>query len=67
MAEEADFDERCLSILNLMMADCCQAFERLPIVEYSDLLRNILYSGVWMKFAQIRKTRKEGTGERKDV
>ena len=67
MAEEADFDERCLSILNLMMADCCQAFERLPIVEYSDILRNILYSGVWMKFAQIRKTRKEGTGERKDV
>lgn len=62
---DEDFDERCMNILNLMMAECSLAFERLPIIKYGDILRNILYSGVWIRFAQVRKTRKEGAGEKK--
>ena len=27
-----------------------RCFERLPCVEDADLLRNILYSGVWLKY-----------------
>ena len=30
------------------MALSCRAFERLPIVERTGILRNILYAGVWM-------------------
>lgn len=49
-------------ILTLMMAECCREFEKLPIVEYADILRNILYSGVWCRFAQITvKRQKEET------
>ena len=29
---------------------CARSFERLPCVEDVDLLRNILYSGVWLKY-----------------
>ena len=34
----------------MMMAECCRAFEVLPVVENASILRNILYSGVWAGF-----------------
>ncbi len=52
--ESPDFHERCRQILTMMMAQCSQAFETLPIVENIDILRNILYSGVWTRFEQIQ-------------
>lgn len=36
-------------ILNLMMSEASLAFEQLPILENTAILRNILYSGVWSK------------------
>ena len=47
--DQPGFDAYCESILNAMMADCVRIFERLPIVEEAQLLRNILYSGVWKR------------------
>jgi hypothetical protein len=48
----------------MQIAECCRAFERLPIVENAGILRNILYSGIWTKFAAVYKRRKENkTGE----
>lgn len=44
------FDEYAEKLLLMMMADCTGEFERLPIVENAELIRNILYSGVWTKF-----------------
>ncbi len=37
-------------VLNLMMAECAREFERLPVLMNADILRNILYAGVWVKF-----------------
>ena len=37
-------------VLELMAADCARVFERLPIVENTDILRNVLYSGIWTAF-----------------
>ena len=37
----------------MMMADCSYEFEQLPIVRDADLIRNILYSGVWAKYNQM--------------
>ena len=37
-------------IFELLLANCARSFERLPCVEDVDLLRNILYSGVWLKY-----------------
>ncbi len=59
-----DFDDQCKEILMMQMGECCRAFERLPIVENAGLLRNILYSGVWAKFAAVYQRRtKTGDGE----
>lgn len=50
-------------VLELMAADCARAFERLPIVEHVEILRNILYSGIWTAF----RKKKNLSGEwRKD-
>ena len=61
--KEKGFDDMCQYILNLMMADCSRAFEYLPVIRYRETLRNILYSGVWIRFVQNRKKRTEKLGE----
>ncbi|MCR4672881.1 MAG: DUF5685 family protein [Lachnospiraceae bacterium] len=46
------FDERCKEILVMQISECCRVFERLPIIDENlGILRNILYSGAWSKFA----------------
>jgi hypothetical protein len=37
-----------------MMSEASRAFERLPILTNVEIMRNILYSGVWCKYASIR-------------
>lgn len=46
-----DGSSRAMEMMNDTMAQCAAAFERLPIIENADILRNIMYSGVWMKAA----------------
>jgi hypothetical protein len=41
-----------LALLSMLLSDCTVAFERLPMVQDMDLMRNILYSGVWQKYNQ---------------
>ena len=45
----AELAETVREALNLMMSECCLAFEYLPILTYEDILRNILYAGVWLR------------------
>ncbi len=49
------FDSYCETLLNSLMASCARSFERLPVVQDAELLRNILYSGVWSRFERIRE------------
>ncbi len=55
--KEHKLEDKAEEYLKLLMGGCCQAFEMLPLIENVDILRNILYSGVWMKFAQVTKKR----------
>ena len=55
------FEEEVRRILLMMMAETCREFEKLPIIKYGDILRNILYSGVWCRFEEVSKKRR---GER---
>lgn len=57
---EEDFDEKCEEMLTYVLAECTSEFEKLPCVEDAEILRNILYAGVWDKFD---KKRKEKDGE----
>ena len=59
------FDEQVRQLLIMMMAQTCREFEKLPVIKYTDILRNILYSGVWVRFEMIHKQREE-SGEKKE-
>lgn len=56
---ESDFDDKCEKMLRMMMAESAKAYEMLPIIWYEDIIRNILYSGVWTRFEMIKKKRGE--------
>lgn len=55
--EQPDYEEMCRKALTMMVADATQAYEQLPIVLDADILQNILYSGVWSKYAYLQKKR----------
>lgn len=59
LQKKGSFEEDCQQILTMMMAECCREFEKLPIIENVEILRNILYSGVWSRYNMIRKKREE--------
>ena len=50
LSEQPGYEEEMKEIFELLLAECARSFERLPCVEDADLLRNILYSGVWLKY-----------------
>ena len=64
--ESATFEEDCEKILTLTAAACSREFEQLPIIEYTSILRNILYSGIWSRYEKARKKRNEGDDGNKD-
>lgn len=55
MAKDKDFDQRVLHILTMQAAEAARNFERLPIVQDLELLRNILYSGLWIREPDKKK------------
>lgn len=66
MYQSANFEDECGQILTMMIAECSREFEKLPILENVDILRNILYSGVWVRFKNIREKRSESRNERNE-
>ena len=51
--------------LNMMVASATEYFERLPLVENLEILRNILYAGVCGKFEKIKAKREKEKEEKK--
>lgn len=62
MYENPDFEEQCRGILVLMMSECSREFEQLPILENIEILRNIIYSGVWYRYEKVREERESKKG-----
>lgn len=52
-----EFEEGMSRLLKQMMAECARAFEHLPIIQEADILRNIIYSGVWSRFVTVSENR----------
>ena len=60
MRESADdMDTLCRLLLTSMMSECAKSFERLPILLHADILRNVLYSGVWSKYEYVQAKKKK--------
>jgi len=49
------FEKQAYTILEMMMAECSRAFEQLPILENVEILRNILYSGIWCRYEMVQR------------
>ena len=48
-----DFNEYCKGILNIVAAESAKYFERLPIICNIDILRNIMYAGIWSRYNKL--------------
>lgn len=46
-------------ILDILMSDCIQKYNKLPVTLYKGILDNILYSGVWTKYEAMKRKSKE--------
>ena len=57
LAGRPDYEEKAGRILKMMAASAAEYFELLPIIENVDILRNILYSGIWTKYGLLRGTK----------
>ena len=42
------------------IAECAMAFEKMPILQDANILRNILYSGVWTKYYKAKEEGNKG-------
>ena len=52
---DPEFEAWCRQVLTMMMAECASEFEKLPILKDIDILRNILYAGVWTKYETVKR------------
>lgn len=59
--ETARFDAHMKDLLTVIIGEAATAFETLPLVQDAELLRNILYSGVWTRWVlhETRQAQKE--------
>ena len=58
-----NFETLCRLMMTSLMSECAKSFERLPILLHAEILRNVLYSGVWCKYEYIQMKRKKRTGK----
>lgn len=57
--QREDLDTWCRLLLTSMISECAKSFERLPILLHTDILRNVLYSGVWTKYEYLQLKRRK--------
>lgn len=58
LSRTPEYEEKCKEMLCMMIAECSAQFEALPCVLDVDILRNILYDGVWTRYRRIQEQKK---------
>ena len=59
-AKKAGYEERIREILQMMAGEAALEFEKLPCLQEGDILRNILYGGVWTRYRKHREEKSPG-------
>lgn len=54
-----EYEKRVHDMLLMMMAEAGNAFEHLPCVQENQIIKNIIYSGVWAGYNKIQKEKQE--------
>lgn len=57
MSAREDYEEFCKESLTLLIAECTQEFETLPLLQDVEILRNILYAGCWSRYRMKQNKR----------
>ena len=57
--DDLDFEQKCRDMLCMMIAECCGEFEKLPCILDIDILRNILYDGIWSIYRKKQQMKGE--------
>lgn len=52
-----------LALLKMLIGECSAEFEILPLAQDADILRSVLYSGVWTQYAARLEKKKGGTAD----
>ena len=68
LAKRPDYEAQMEQILRMMVAESTVRFEQLPCLVDVDILRNILYDGVWNHYNKIQmKKREDNKDEQKSI
>lgn len=54
-----DFETLSRLMMTSMISECAKSFERMPILMHAEILRNIIYSGVWSKYEYLQLKEKK--------
>ena len=57
-----DNEQRFRDILKMLLGDCVREFDRLPLVQDADILKNVLCVGLWTEFDK-KYSRKKGPSD----
>ncbi len=63
---QESYEERCHQMLCMMIAEASIQFEQLPCVLDMDILRNILYDGVWMRYRKLQEQKNRSEEKKND-
>ncbi|MBQ2701050.1 MAG: hypothetical protein IJF65_07850 [Clostridia bacterium] len=56
---QTDFESLVKEGLTLMISECADAFEALPVLQDARIMRNVLYTGVWSRYGLLQKKEKK--------
>lgn len=57
LRDGANYEPFCKDAMTMMIADATEAFERLPVLLDADIIRNVLYSGIWSRYMYLQGKR----------
>lgn len=68
-SKDVNIDVWIKQLLTMISAECAREFEKLPLVENVEILRNILYSGMWTQYElkQAKNNNKKDASNEKSL
>jgi len=63
---EPEHEEDFFPILKIILGECTEEFEHLPLVQDLEILRNILYCGVWLPYEAKKQKLQKANRKRRD-
>ena len=59
--KEEDFEKRAFEMLTGSISASAREFERLPLIDDVEIMRNIIYAGCWVRYEQVKEKRINGS------